>query len=294
MKTLLLSLAFPFLAMLNLQGQVAFPTNNEIWTNTQYNYVFNPPNPIPDLVLNVVSTYCVHGQDTTIQSNQYTAVYHCQNLYKGAIREVNSAVYFVPADSTDEYLLYDFSAQQGQTLQDVYVGNHFDESFILQDFTVQQTTTEIIGSVSRRVVYADNYRWIEGIGCETGLFMEPWVNVSNYENRLECFSVNNQMIFPTSGTEPCPYIFVGVNEVESVSSFELYPNPTNGDLTIAFAQIQNDVQVKIVNLVGQQMKRIAVTDTNKAELSFEGAAGVYFAIITTTNGNRSTLRFVKN
>lgn len=295
MKKLLFYFVFLGSSVLKIQAQVAFPTDNTIWVNTQYTYTFNPPNPIPDLDLNDVDNYCVNGSDTVIQGNDYTKVFYCGDSYKGALREVNSIVYFVPADSVDEYLLYDFSAQQGQTLQDVYVGNHFDESFMLQDFTIQQTGTEVIGGVSRRVVWADNFRWIEGIGCETGLFMEPWTNVSNYENRLECFSVSGQMIFPTSGVGPCSYLFVDVSETERASSsFELYPNPTDADITIAFGHVQSNALVAITNPIGQEIKHVATTNSDKVELSFEGPSGVYFATVTTSIGNRYTIRFVKN
>ena len=276
-------------------AQVPFPTDNATWTNTHYIYTFNPPNPIPDAELTDLDVYCVNGQDTTISSQVYTAVYYCQYIYKGAIREENSVVYFVPADSTQEYLLYDFSAQVGQTLEDVYVGNHFDETFILQDFTVQQTGTEVFGGVSRRVVYAADLRWIEGIGCVTGLFMEPWLNVSMYEVRLECFTLDDQMVYPNSSSEPCSFVYVDVNDHDVTSlSVDVFPNPNNGTLTISFGQNQTNVQISIVDVFGQEVKHLSVTDSDKAELSYEGAAGVYFTTVTAENGNRSTLRLVKN
>ncbi|MBI1286051.1 MAG: T9SS type A sorting domain-containing protein [Flavobacteriales bacterium] len=295
MRILSLIILFAVTQMLPAQAQVSFPTSNAVWTNTQYAYVWNPPNPIPDLQLTDVDTYCVDGQDTTIQSNQYTAIYRCQYLYKGALREVNSAVYFVPADSTQEYLLYDFGAQTGQTLQNVYIGNHFDEEFMLQDFTVQQTATEIIGGISRRVVYVDSYRWIEGIGCETGLFMEPWSNVSNYENRLECFTLNSQMVFPTQSTDPCPYIFVGVNDTESSSvSIEIYPNPTNQEVTISLGSVQSNINVSITNILGEQVRNIVATNTDQIHLELKMISGIYHATVTLENGKRSSFRIVKN
>ena len=295
MKTALLSVCLLLMLTLELLAQVPFPTDNAVWTNTEYTYTFNPPNPIPNSELTDLDVYCVNGQDTTIQSNLYTKVYYCQYIYKGALREENSVVYFVPADSAQEYLLYDFSAQIGQTLEDVYVGNHFDESFMLQDFTVQQIGTEVFGGVSRRVVYAADYRWIEGIGCETGLFMEPWANVSMYEVRLECFTLDDQMVYPTSSTEPCPFVFVDVNDRDATSlSVEAFPNPTNGTLTIAFGQSQTFIHISILNVFGQEVERLTVLNTDRTELSIEGAAGLYFATVTAENGERSTLRIVKN
>jgi len=273
-------------------AQVPFPTDNAIWVNTEYYYVFNPPNPIPDLDLNNVDNYCVNGQDTTIQSNTYTQVFYCGDAYKGALRDDNGIVYFVPADSVDEYLLYDFNAQVSQVLEDVYVGNHFGEEFMLQDFTVQQIGTEIIGGVSRRVLWADNFRWIEGIGCETGLFMEPWTNISDYEHHLECMSVNGNTLFPTDGTGDC-LLTVDVASVER-TQFAVYPNPSAGNATLKFGAVQTQATIRVLNSLGQQVDSFVATNTNKVEIDLPVNAGIYFLNVTTVDGMAGNLRIVKH
>ncbi|MFM1875756.1 MAG: hypothetical protein RL266_1493, partial [Bacteroidota bacterium] len=288
MKNILLSVS-ALLIVLNVVAQVDFPTDNAVWVNTHYTYTFNPPNPIPFAELTHVDNYCVSGEDTTISGNDYTKVFYCADGYKGALREINSAVFFVPADSTDEYLLYDFAAQQGQALNNVFVGNHFGEDFMLQDFTVQQVGTEVIGGITRRVVWADSYRWIEGIGCQTGLFMEPWPNVSMYEVRLECFSLDGQMIFPTEGNDPCPFLFVGVNDKESQVVVNAYPNPTNHAITIEFGTPQKLVNVSVVNCLGQEVEQLSTTNTSNIQLNLESPSGIYFALVTLENGQHSTL-----
>lgn len=293
MKKLLLFLV-SCLFLLSARGQVPFPMDGAIWVNTEYTYTFNPPNPIPSSTLNDVDNYCMNGQDTTIESNTYTQVFYCGDAYKGAIRDDNGIVYFVPADSTDEYLLYDFTAQENQTLQNVYVGNHNDESFILQDFTVQQIGTEVISGVSRRVVWADNFRWIEGIGCETGLFMEPWTNVSMYAVFLECMSVNGVTIFPTEGNSPCS-LTVGINKpTERNLSASVYPNPHSGSATLQLGSIQTQVDVSILNNLGQQVQSLTAVHTDKVELNLSAPSGVYFVKVISADGATSNLRMVKN
>ncbi|MCF8277375.1 MAG: T9SS type A sorting domain-containing protein [Flavobacteriales bacterium] len=292
MKKLLI-LSVSVLLFVSLHAQVPFPTDGAIWVNTEYTYSFNPPNPIPDSYLNDVDNYCVNGQDTTIQGNDYTQVFFCDDAYKGALREVNSAVYFVPADSTDEYLLYDFAAQVSQVLENVYVGNHNDESFMLQDFTVQQIGTEIIGGVTRRVVWADNFRWIEGIGCETGLFMEPWTNVSMYANFLECMSVNGTTLFPVEGNGACP-LTVSVKETaNSEISLRVYPNPTAQSVMVEFGEAQNDASITVYNVAGQQLQAIDVENVDRATINLKDH-GMYFLTVSTSNGLRKTYRVVRN
>ena len=280
------------LAFFYAHAQIPFPTDNAIWVNTEYFYVFNPPNPIPSLDLNDVDNYCVNGQDTTIQSNTYTQVFYCGAAYKGALRDDNGIVYFVPADSVSEYLLYDFTAQVSQVLEDVFVGHPYDEEFMLQDFTVQQIGTEIIGGVSRRVVYADQFRWIEGIGCETGLFMEPWTNVSNYEHRLECMSVNGNTLFPTDGTGDCS-LTVGVASAEQ-TQFAVYPNPSTGTATLQFGSVQARATIRVLNSLGQQVDLFVATNTNKVELELPENTGIYFLNVTTLDGTVSNLRIAKH
>ena len=292
MKTPQLALALILLAFNAFSQIVPFPTDNAIWVNTEYTYTFNPPNPIPASTLNDVDTYCMNGQDTTIQSNTYTQVFYCGVAYKGALRDDNGIVYFVPADSIDEYLLYDFTAQQNQTLQNVYVGNHNDESFVLQDFTVQQIGAEIIGGVTRRVVWADSYRWIEGIGCETGLFMEPWANVSMYAVYLECMSVNGNTLYPTEGTGDCS-LTVDVASA-AWTQFALYPNPSKGTTTLQFGSVQSQANIIVLNSLGQQVESFKATNTDKVEIELPESRGIYFLNFATEDGTVSNLRIVKN
>ncbi len=277
-----------------LVAQVPFPTNDAVWVNTHYTYTFNPPNPIPIQELTDVDNYCVTGEDTTIQSIACTKVFYCGDNYKGALRDDNGIVYFVPADSSNEYLLYDFTAQLGQTLQNVFIGNHFDNSFMLQDFTVSQIGTETIGGLVRRIVYADSYRWIEGIGCITGLFMEPWPNVSMYEVQLECMSVDGISIYPTEENGACSFT-VGLNESSSsIHVFDVYPNPTTGALTLSFGELQSYVKVSIVNTLGQEVQQLSLFNADRAELYLEEASGIYFANIRTQSGNWSSIKIVKH
>lgn len=293
MKIILLSITILLASCVGLFAQVAFPTNNAIWTNTHYDYTFNPPNPIPDEELTDVDYYCVTGEDTIIQSITYTKVFYCGNDYKGALRDDNGIVYFVPADSTNEYLLYDFTAQQGQMLSNVYVGVHYDESFILQDFTVQQIGTEIFGGVSRRVVYADNFRWIEGIGCETGLFMEPWQNVSMYRANLECMSVDGATIYPTDGNTACS-LTVGIDAPsENLLSVSLYPNPHAGAATLQFGSVQTQATISIVNQLGQLVEALTAINTDKVELNLSAPNGIYFVKVVSADGLTTSLRMVK-
>jgi hypothetical protein len=290
MKTALSSVLL-LLLVVAANAQVPFPLTDATWVNTEYTYTFNPPNPIPDEELTDVDYYCVSGEDTVIQSQTYTKVRYCGDAYKGALRDDSGIVYFVPADSTDEYLLYDFTAQQGQSLNNVLVGNHFDETVYLADLTVNQVTTEVIAGLTRRVVYADSYRWIEGIGCVTGLFMEPWANVSMYDLRLECMSVNGETIFPIEANGDCA-LTVGIAEVPDRSTVSVYPNPSNGLMTITCSGGQMIEKLVLLDVLGREITGLAV---NASTVNWEPSVpnGTYLISVTLQGGATNVHRIVR-
>jgi hypothetical protein len=290
MKTALSSVLL-LLLVVAANAQVPFPLTDATWVNTEYTYTFNPPNPIPDEELTDVDYYCVSGEDTVIQSLTYTKVRYCGDAYKGALRDDSGIVYFVPADSTDEYLLYDFTAQQGQSLNNVLVGNHFDETIYLADLTVSQVTTEVIAGLTRRVVYADSYRWIEGIGCVTGLFMEPWANVSMYDLRLECMSVNGETIFPIEANGDCA-LTVGITEVPDRSAVSVYPNPSNGVMTITRSGGQMIEKLELLDVLGREITDLVV---NASTVNWEPSVqnGTYLISVTLKGGDINIHRIVR-
>lgn len=118
--------------------------------------------------------------DTVIGEQRYIQLYKDQT-YRGAMREGNNRdIYYIPADTTHEYLLYAFNAQVGDQLLDLWVGSTMDEVFSKEYFPsgVNATVEEIIDTTPRRFVLSISYvtteegvenypyyfEWIEGIG----------------------------------------------------------------------------------------------------------------------------------
>ena len=77
--------------------------------------------------------------DTIIDGKRYRqlrgtanwpSTYLYDNNYLGALREGNNAdIYYVPAGGTHEFLLYAFNVQIGDTLTNLWIGNHFSEPY---------------------------------------------------------------------------------------------------------------------------------------------------------------------
>jgi hypothetical protein len=118
--------------------------------------------------------------DTIIAGQRYIRLYR-DNSYMGAMREGNNRdIYYIPAGTTHEYLLYAFNAQIGDELTDLWLGRTTNEVFTKEYFPygVNATVEEITETSPRRFVlstgyitteegvenYPYDFEWIEGIG----------------------------------------------------------------------------------------------------------------------------------
>jgi Secretion system C-terminal sorting domain len=287
MKKILLTLSLAFTYTLNAQTYLPFPDSAATWVNTYYNVV--PIGPTYQNVLVDVINYCTDG-DTSINSLTYTKIKICpENIYHAAIRDDNGKVYVVPKDSTQEFLLYDFTVSLGDTIYNVYYesfgsGGYYEHT-IIPELIVTEVQIENLDGIDRKVI---NGMWYEGIGNRQGLFLEPWINISMYTLKLECHSVNGLGIYPNATTEPCQFD-LGVEEL--IVSVELFPNPANETIRVNFINESGNVTFQFTNLLGNNIEVKQLGD-NLFDIS-KLPSGNYFLVISSENSSK-TIQFSKN
>jgi len=124
-------------------------------------------------------TYNFHlTTDTVISGLLYSQLIK-DGAYKGALREGNNRdIYCVPAGCSQEYLLYAFNAQVGDSLKNIWVGGHSSwipdvRSVIVSE--IKQTTPRTIVLEVHYYEAPDAYEesirnltWTEGIGMPFG------------------------------------------------------------------------------------------------------------------------------
>ena len=263
-----------------------FPTEDALWVNTLYTMVQPPP--LPTFEMALAHNYCANGSDSVINTTTYTKLEFCTGGYKGAFREDAGRVYYVPADSTEEYLLYDFTLTDGQTANNVYYeqGMGMSGMAFVQDVTVSNTmiSTELGG---RKVLYLqEGGMWIEGIGAAWGLFSEPWINVSNYALNLECMSHLDTIRYPEMNVGPgvCDLI-TGIRQPQGLAGMELLPNPAvNGRTLLRGTATEWNGRLRVTTADGRE---IAVRTTRTADgvyIDMENApSGLYLVQLQHNN-----------
>ena len=119
--------------------------------------------------------------DTIINEHVYVKSDYAHK-YRGAFREgENRDIYCVPATSNEEYLVYAWNAQVGDTLYNLLVGGgimyayQFSERAVVREIKETVPRTFVVDYeyiYNRRIDSADTtwweYQWIEGVGMTCG------------------------------------------------------------------------------------------------------------------------------
>ncbi len=272
-----------FLAVAEAQSPYPFPLRDAVWSQGI----------IDKINFNVYScTRTLHygfGGDTSIGVHTYAKVYVNINnsayfdlsaaTYFGALRDDAGKVLLVPPDSIREYLMYDFSVQQGE-LVTVYFPCY--ATYFVEEI---DTLTAITGEQIREFRLIDIYSgheeaWWEGYGnrqgfnavhdyydCYTGLpEVRPHFGIIPL-----CFEKNGERYHLNSQTFPnchCNSLPTDVNESENEEEILLYPNPTDALLTLKLSDASSGIsRLVFIDIQGKTVYEIATPKaTNELQI----------------------------
>lgn len=119
----------------------------------------------------------VLGADTIIEAQHYVKLIE-DSKYKGAMREgMSGVIYYIPAGSTHEYLLYNFNAKVGDRLRNLWFGGPAEgyPNGLNATITEISNTSPRVFTLAAELVHAESDAidtvlvfWTEGVGMETG------------------------------------------------------------------------------------------------------------------------------
>lgn len=87
-------------------------------------------------------------------------------------------------------------------------------------------------------------------------------------------------------------VILGVGDT-ILDAAKAFPNPTNGDFTIALGKSFSEINTTITNILGQVFAFERFVNTETFQLNLEGDPGIYFVTLTTESGVSETLKVIK-
>ncbi|MEE1323046.1 MAG: T9SS type A sorting domain-containing protein [Bacteroidales bacterium] len=235
-------------------------------------------------------------EDTIIDGKSYKKLYSFTErefdietaTFVCGIREnENKQVFVASYHNQQEFLLYDFSLTEGDSILAESNGEY--DLY----FNVTDVDTIDYNGVERRKITLQFYNyawvtWIEGIGNIEGLLMDwrsytmamdPMPNV-----RLRCYEHNEECLYSDFSFDESIYdcytpLYTGLEENETQNNILLYPNPAKERL-----YINTSIPIKqmtICNLLGQEIQKYNMTEKTSS-IDISGLKeGVYFVKLYT-------------
>lgn len=194
------------------------------------------------------------GGDSVFNNFTYRKVFLAKDTnlafeYVGMIREdlTQSKVYMIVKSDTEDKLLYDFEVTVGEQITVFplnFYGGGGGDPYQVEVKSIDQI---IIDGQSRKRIKVDqslsmNEQWIEGVGSTYGLVyagLELHFDVP-YPHLL-CFDENEVKVFSTS--DKCYATGTTGIEDKRLGNKIIYPNPTNGVLTIQDASFLSHIEI---------------------------------------------------
>ena len=204
------------------------------------------------------------------------------------LREEDGKVWKRHLNTSEETLLYDFTASVGDTLCFGEPG----ASFVLDSISMVQ-----IGDVDRRKFWfgleydgLGNPRaketWVEGIGSDFGLLWSGYYGVYDGWHCLLCFHQYGELVWQNPEYNTCSYPYDAIEENKD-SEISVYPNPVRDRVVIEGIEA---VEIQVYNTLGQVVK--TVRGTNEIPVA-DLPQGVFMLRIMDAEGKVYTNRITK-
>jgi len=276
---------------LQAQSYLPLPDSNVAWIAD-----IDDGGPGPDYFWRYItdSSY----SDTVINSNIYIKLYGAPapntapDGYLGGYRsDTSGKTFYIPRDSTQEFLLMDLAANAGDTIHNVLYGQG-STLYTLQYCVVDSTNFINDGTYLLKRLYVrfppafPQNTWIEKIGSTGGFFnhTEPL----NY-TYLQCMSFNDTTYYFASSTAIYNPIYnygacqlpTGINDYKSKAiEILVYPNPFSDVITISVSDGLWNLDIEIYD----SFSRRIFLKNNLSGLSFSVSMkvlprGVYYLMI---------------
>ena len=83
---------------------------------------------------------------------------------------------------------------------------------------------------------------------------------------------------------------MGILENHIGNALNLYPNPTNGNISMDMGAPYSSVDLKVLNAAGQLVSSGEFSNSEKIDLKIEGPAGCYYVHVMTSDNRKAVIK----
>jgi len=186
-----------------------FPANTGTWTYRYYDDFHNPTS--------LLSSFSMLG-DTVISGMNYKKILS-GSAYIGALRESGKFIYYYPDTASQEYVLYNFNLNSGDTLFHPYGLAASANDTVVVDVV---DTVLFDDGYHRELHFNHGTTWIEGIGSLNYFFAPSYILSVSGNFLLEFMEGDSTVAYSSSPPPPPPCVSYFYTSYDStLNSFNL-------------------------------------------------------------------------
>jgi hypothetical protein len=167
------------------------------------------------------------------------------------------------------------------------------DSIITINLTVNTVNVSVTNNSPVLTANANNatYQWVD---CNNNFAIINGANSQSYSATAN----GSYAVIVTEGfctdTSACEMVLnTSFIENNLGTTLEVYPNPTNGNITINIGAVYSNLIVTVRNVMGQELQTKNYDSAQLINLTMDGDAGIYFVELK-TNDKTAIIRVVKN
>ena len=284
MKKFILTTSIVSLSLLS-QAQISL-FNNEVdqeWREV-YSYVYVDENRLQE----VCDKETIITKGNTIEKNavSYFPILKTENgvtVELGYFREDGEKYYFTPTGSEEEFMLYDFGLQKGETVKiydEFYWRQKKDNEEYIHNVTDVETITDSKGIQRKKITLDNNEVWIEGIGSMFGLLHSGRIVVGSMV-QLTSYKEDGALVFENI----CNCTWNETSVENTSKNFVVWYNSIYQKLVLTLPTDNNEI--KIFDLQGKLLLQQNVGFSAEIHVSML-QVGTYVLVV-----NGESYKFVK-
>lgn len=167
------------------------------------------------------------------------------------------------------------------------------DSIITIDLTITSIDTAVTSTdpTLTSTMNGATYQWLD---CDDNYSPIPGETSQSFTasvNGLYAVVVDLNGCIDTSDCHQITH--VGIVEEDVGGTFNVFPNPTSGSITLDFGKAHNQVSVTVKNVIGQQVFTRTYNASQTIEFDLEGPTGVYFIEVSLGDQMLGVVKVVK-
>ncbi len=227
--------------------------------------------------------------DTIIDNRVYKKLFGTRDTvnqewspFQVFIREDSIKKIWLRSPDNEETLLYDFNLMVGDSF---LIDNGGGWTCSIPVIEVDSVTLNN-GERRKRIIFSyqafgdmeDEVYWVEGIGSQFGLLYhtDAYCQNPDFGQWLRCYFEDGQRQFGQVPDGECFYEFItNTDDLDTQTSFSIYPNPASEQLTITLPGSQRR-NWELLNYHGQRIRQGEVNNTGDQISVVALPSGIYF------------------